>query len=324
MESDRAFLAQFRPHFEKIEEAMDDVVGSHIVLLREISEHSLLGKGKRLRPLLFVLCCQLCGYYEEKRYRLSAVFECLHTASLLHDDVLDNAELRRSKPSASSLWGNSAAVLAGDFFYSIGSSVALEIKNIPFFKVLIDTAIRMVEGQILELGHTHDLHLSRERYFEIITAKTAELMSAACSSGAIVAGADPKKIEPLRAFGMNIGIAFQLIDDLLDYISSEDTFGKPVGKDLREGKITLPLIYALSKIEPDDVGKLGTLFAEDGDEEEYRRLLEIVRKGGDLSRIHQEALGYAHKATSTLESFPDCLEKTELKALAHYVVRRTL
>lgn len=303
---------------------MDDVVGSHIVLLKEITVHSLLGKGKRLRPLLFVLCCQLCGYRKENRYRLSAVFECLHTASLLHDDVLDNAELRRSKPSASRLWGNSAAVLAGDFFYSKGSSVALDIENIPFLKVLIDTAIRMVEGQILELGHVHDLHLSKERYFEIITAKTAELMSAACSSGAIVARAEPRKIEALSAFGMNLGIAFQLIDDLLDYVSSEDTFGKPVGKDLKEGKITLPLIYALSRLEPDDVGKLGSLFENEGDEEEYQRLLEIIRKGGDLSRIHEEAKEYAEKATGNLESFPDCIEKTELKALAHYVVRRSL
>jgi octaprenyl-diphosphate synthase len=317
-------LAQFKPHFAKIEEAMDDVLVSHVALLREIAEHSFLGKGKRLRPLLFVLSCQLCGYREENRYRLSTVFECLHTASLLHDDVLDNAELRRSKPSAPRLWGNPAAVLAGDFFYSKGSSVAMEMKNFPFLNVLIDAAMRMVEGQILELVHTYDLDLSKGGYFDIITAKTAALMSAACASGAHVAGAGPKSIEALKAFGMNLGIAFQLIDDLLDYVSSEETFGKPVGKDLREGKITLPLIYALSRLESDDTERFGTFFQGEADEDEYRQLLEIVRKGGDLNRIRNEAMSYTRKATANLGSFPECSEKKELKALAHYMVHRSL
>lgn len=324
MDLDRKFLDQFDHYFRAINEALTRPLGTRISVIENIGRHSLSGEGKRLRPLLFVLSSQLCGYPGDDSYHVSTIFEYVHTASLLHDDVLDNAEIRRRKPSVRHIWGNSAAILGGDYLYAKASAVAIEANKSEINKVLSDTSARMVEGQFLELDHTHNWQISRDEYMEIIISKTAVLMAAACACGGILAGAEKQAIEHLRDFGLNLGIAFQLIDDVLDYTSCEEEFGKPVGKDLREGKITLPLIYALHDLEIGEVERLADLFKNcRASDEDYARVITMVRNDGIIERIRSEAKGYADKAAGSLGFFPHSSVRASLLALNAYVTERS-
>ncbi len=323
MDSNRIFLDQFDPHFKRINEELSKSLSSRVSLIQDIGKHSLLGEGKRLRPLLFVLSSQLCGYQGDDVYLISTTFEYVHTASLLHDDVIDNADVRRNKPSASHVWGNSAAVLTGDYLSLKASAIALSTNNMEFFKVAVDTATRMTEGQALELVHTHNWNISKDDYMEIITSKTGALMSAACSCGAIIAGAEKETVDHLSQFGLNLGIAFQLMDDVLDYTSSKEAFGKPVGKDLREGKITLPLIYTLSNLEKVEIKGLEDLFKNHkAKEKDYNRIIAMVRNNGAIDRIRSEAKDYVDKAAGFLDFFPGSTFKEDLTGLNAYMVKR--
>ncbi|RJR44273.1 MAG: polyprenyl synthetase family protein [Desulfobacteraceae bacterium] len=324
MDSDRRFLSQFDTHFEAINQALTKPLDTPIPLIRDIGAHSLLGEGKRLRPLLFVLSARLCGYGSRKVYRYSSVFEYIHTASLLHDDVLDNAETRRRKPAVRNVWGNSAAILGGDYFYAKASLVALEIDKSELTRILTETTIRMVEGQFLELNHAHDWRMAKDQYMQIISAKTAELIAAACACGGVVADADRKKVRKLSGFGLNLGISFQLIDDLLDYFSSEEQFGKPVGKDLKEGKITLPLIYALERLKRNEAERLADRFRNNtAKEEEYSKVVALVRQSGVRELIRADAVAYAARAAGFLDSFAESPFKKALLDLNSYLVERS-
>ena len=317
-------LALFEAHFEKINRELNKVFDSRVPLAKEIGTYALLGEGKRLRPLIFVLSCQLCGYGGENLYPLSTVFEYIHTSSLLHDDVLDNAEIRRRKPSSNQIWGNQAAVLEGDFLFSKALSIAVSANSVPFISSLTQATMRMSEGQILELVHTDDLRTGRDDYIQIITAKTAVLISAACGCGAIVSGSSPEIEASLTRFGRSVGIAFQLVDDLLDYTSSEEVFGKPVGKDLLEGKITLPLIYTMAQLEQDEKERFAELFKQrKTDKAAYEALLDRVRHGGVLEKIREEAQGYVDDAATCLRPFQDSAVKTNLLMLIQYIIDRT-
>lgn len=323
MDSSNAILDKYTEHIARINKELKEALTSRVSLVEIIGKHTLLGHGKRLRPLFFVLSCQLCDYHGKDLYLLSTIFEYIHAASLLHDDVLDNAEIRRNKPSANSFWGNHAAVLAGDFFYLTASSIALDSNNMRCLKRISETTRQMTEGQILELTHTHDWKIGKEQYLEIISAKTAVLMSAACACGAIISGAEREAEQSLGQFGLNMGIAFQIMDDLLDYTSSEDVFGKPVGKDLKEGKITLPLIYTLPKIEASERNRLENLFKNhQATEEDYRQLIGLVRSKGALDEIKDEARSYVDRAAGCLSSFPDSPAKRGLLELNRFIVER--
>ena len=324
MDSDRIFLDQFDDHFKRINAELDRNLSTHVRLLEEIGHHSLLGEGKRLRPLLFVLACEMCGYQGIDLYHFSTIFEYIHTASLLHDDVIDNGQIRRKKPTANLVWGNSAAVLSGDVLYSKSFSIAVGCTNIQFLQTLTDTTTRMAEGQVLELVHTHNWHISKNEYMEIIISKTAELISAACACGAIMSSAEKQDVEHLARFGYNLGIAFQLVDDLLDYTSSEEAFGKPVGKDLREGKITLPLIYTLSSLKPDEVRRLEDLFKnQKAADEDYKKLIDLVRNNGVIDRIRSEANAYVDRAAGSLNHFPGSPVRENLAELNAFLIKRS-
>ncbi|MFH1350825.1 MAG: polyprenyl synthetase family protein [Pseudomonadota bacterium] len=324
MNSDEKFLGRFDRHSLRINEELCRNLSTKVPLIEEIGNHSLLGEGKRIRPLLFVISCQLCGFQEEDIYHYSAIFEYIHTASLLHDDVLDNAEMRRRKPSVNHVWGNSAAVLGGDFLISKSLGIAVSTHNLEFLELLTKTTARMTEGQILELYHTHNWHINKDEYMEIIMSKTAVLISSACACGAIISGAERWAIDHLGKFGLYMGIAFQLMDDLLDYTSSEIVLGKPAGKDLREGKITLPLIYALADLEKEEIERLRGLFKNGkAKDEDYVKLIAMVRSNGVVDRIRSEAKVYADKAESSLSIFPDSDRKRDLMHLNSYNLRRT-
>ena len=317
------FLDHFSPHLKEIDDALNQSLGARVPVVADIVRYSLLGAGKRIRPLLFVLSSRLCGYKGEDVYRLSTLFEYVHAASLVHDDVLDNADLRRRKPSVRQVWGNAAAVLGGDFLYSAASAIAVECRNLELIRLLSDLLKRMVEGQFLELEHTHNWKISKTEYMEIITAKTAALMRAACNSGAMVAGADEKTVQHLGDFGSNLGIAFQLMDDLLDYTSSEEVFGKPVGKDLKEGKITLPLVYFVSELERAEVERLAELFkSQKASDQDYQDLVRRVRVNGAIERVRSEASEYIARAGELLKLFPDSPVKQGLLELGGYILTR--
>ena len=317
-------LALFETHFKKINGELQKIFDSRVPLVKEIGKHVLLGRGKRLRPLIFVLSCRLCGFEDEDIYALSTVFEFIHTSSLLHDDVLDNADTRRKKPSSNRIWGNQAAVLEGDFLFSKSLSLAVETGSIPFIGRLTKATMQMSEGQILELVHTEDLKTTRDDYMNIIIAKTAVLISAACGCGAIISGSSPEVESDLSRFGRSVGIAFQMMDDLLDYTSSVEVFGKPVGKDLLEGKITLPLIYTFSELQPDEKEIFVEKFRNrSSDDDAYEFLLNRVRESGVLERIRMEAQGYVDDAASCLKRFPDSTVKTNLLTLIQYIIHRT-
>ena len=323
MNTDSNFLDRFKGHFQEIDKELNRSFNSRVAMIEDIGRYSLLGKGKRLRPLLFVLSSRLCRYEGDDIYLLSTIFEYVHSASLLHDDVIDNAEIRRSKPSASSIWGNSAAVLTGDYLASRAMSIAVGTNKTEFYKMMIDTGARMSEGQFMELEHTDNLNTSKEEYMEIIISKTAELMSACCAGGAIIADAGDEEMESLRKFGLNLGITFQLVDDLLDYTLSEEEFGKPVGKDLREGKVTLPLIYTLSNMEKGELRRLEKIFKNHKtDEKEYEDLITLVRNSGNIEKVRAEAKTFVDKGCGFLEKFPESFYKEELIALNRYIAER--
>ena len=317
-------LAQFKDHFDLINEELYKVFNSRVPVVEEIGRHALLGNGKRLRPLIFILSCELCHYRQDDRYHLSTIFEYIHTASLLHDDVLDNAELRRNRPSANQIWGSHAAVLEGDFLFSKAMAIATGTGSVPFLEKIADTVIQMTEGQILELVNTDNWYMDRDLYMEIITAKTAMLMSTACTCGAIISGADRETTESLARFGLCAGIAFQLIDDLLDYTSTREVFGKPVGKDLREGKVTLPLIYTLEQLETKEQKRLKGLFRDHGHaEEDIRYVMDLVRNTGAIERVLEEARAHVDKAVESLNLFSDSPTKRDLVVLSRHIIDRT-
>lgn len=324
MTSDRQFLTRFDPYFEAINQALSESTGPTLSMIEEIMAHSLLGGGKRLRPLLFVLCAELCGYGKPDVYRYSTVFEYVHAASLLHDDVLDNAETRRKRPAVRNIWGNPAAILGGDFLYTRASAIALECDRSEVIRILSQATKRMVEGQFSELDHVHDWHLRKDQYMEVIISKTAELIAAACRCAGVIADAEAAAIRELGAFGINLGVSFQLIDDLLDYFASEEDFGKPVGKDLREGKITLPLIYALDKMKPEEADRLAERFRQhQATDQEHAETILLVRESGVRERIQAEAGKYASLAADALASFSESGARDSLLALNQYLVERS-
>ncbi|RLF61755.1 MAG: octaprenyl diphosphate synthase [Thermoplasmata archaeon] len=322
--ADTQFLGEFGNYFDRIDEELERSLGSRVPLIQNIGRYSILGKGKRLRPLLFVLSSQLCGYQGEDIYRLSTVFEYIHASSLIHDDVLDHAEMRRKKPSANRVWGNLAAVLSGDFFFSKALFIAIGSHNLQFLDALTNTTVRMAEAEILELSHTNDWKMDRDAYMEVLIGKTAVLISAACACGAIISGVEDRAVDYLREFGLNAGIAFQLIDDLLDYTSCEEELGKPVGNDLKEGKITLPLIYTLSHLGKVERERLEGLFKHHRgeDDEDYFRLIELVRENGIIERIQAEAKAYVDRAARCLDMFPSSSSKEMLLKLNRYIIER--
>ena len=323
MARDNKYFDRFTNHFNEIENELENSFSSSEPLIEEIIRHSLLGEGKRLRPLLFVLSSLMCGYNKKDMYRLSTIFEYIHCASLLHDDVIDNADTRRKKPSASNLWGNTAAVLTGDFLFSMAFNVAIESKNLDILNIVNKTAVRMTEGQVRELVCTGKWNIKEEEYIKIITLKTAELLSVSCEAGAVASNADNRTVEALRGFGLNMGIAFQIVDDLLDYSSSKEEIGKPVGKDFREGKITLPLIYTISDMKKNQLKKFEALLINGSDkEEDYDELINVVRESGNIEKTKEKAQEYVDDAAKYLKDFPASSQRDNLISLNNYMLER--
>lgn len=318
-------VSRIRPDLERIEAEINRQLTTDIPLISVVGRYIMGSGGKRLRPLLMILSARLCGYQGNLDAPLSVVFEFLHAASLLHDDVVDHAEVRRNKPAANTVWGNPAVVLVGDFLYSTSILMTVGYNSVPILKVLSETTTRMAEGEVLQLVHSDDLEIGEKEYIEVITRKTAVLISAACQIGAIFAGGGTAKEQALREYGYNLGIAFQLIDDTLDYTGDAKELGKPVGNDIQEGKATLPLISALRTGLPADRERLREIFsAEMIQPEDFAEVKELVQRSGGIEYTRNMATQRVRAAKEALSIFPDDPTREILTDIADYVIFRRM
>ncbi len=320
------FLAKVAPVKKRAEQHLASNLDSSLDLVKEVGRYILLSGGKRLRPILFLLSVELCGG-DERYDRYSSIFEYLHCASLLHDDVIDEAETRRGKEVASQRWDNPTAILVGDHLFAKSLFLASEAGISKMISVLSDCIARLAEGQILELVHQNDLKTPYATYLEIITAKTAVLLAASTQVGAIVSPSgrprETEQEEALRGYGLDLGIAFQMIDDLLDWAGEEAVVGKPVGQDLQEGKATLPWIHALEQAAPDLRRELLVRAARRPyAPEEWAWLKDRVEELGGLEACRKAAMDHKDRAKMRLEVFAPSPAKELMLELADYVCRR--
>jgi len=317
--------SRIRPDLERIEAEIDRNLSSSVPFISTVGRHIMGSGGKRLRPLLMILSARLCGYQGNHDASLAVVFEFLHASSLLHDDVVDNAEFRRSQPAANVLWGNQGVVLVGDFLYSKSILMTVGYNNIRILQALSEATTKMAEGEVLQLVHADNLEISEQEYLEVITRKTAVLISAACQIGAIFGGGEAEQEKALSTYGLNLGIAFQLIDDTLDYTGDVKELGKPVGNDIQQGKATLPLIFALRNGGPYERKRLRELFnSEQIPPEYFLEIRELVTQSGGIAYCRRLASEYVEKAKAALRILPLHPTKEILLDVSEYVIcRRT-
>lgn len=316
-------LALIETELKNVELQFRRDLQSDVHLIRKVGEYLLSSGGKRIRPALLILSAKLCGYEGERHVSMASVIEFIHTATLLHDDVVDNASLRRGIASANTLWGNEASVLVGDYLFSKSFSIIVEDGDLGILRVISDATTKIAEGEVLQLASMSDLAMTEEKYLDVVKSKTAVLLATACHVGALLGGACGEREIALRDFGMDVGIAFQLIDDTLDYVSSEEKFGKSIGHDLEEGKVTLPLIHTLKQCSPSEKKQiedviLSATLQDDG----FRRVVSLVSTYGGIEYTIQTAREYVERGKSRLESFPESPYRQALLSLADHVVTR--
>src|SRR5580704_5240890 len=288
-----------------------------------INQYLQSGGGKRLRPILVLLCGRLFGKTHPGLIRMAAVVEMIHTATLVHDDVIDIAKTRRGRPSINVVWGNHTSVLAGDWLYMQAFHVALRERNFAILDVLITLTQMMVEGELLQLERIGKIGVTEADYMELIDRKTASLFSGCARLGALSNGAEETSEARLGEYAWNLGIAFQLIDDILDFTSREKILGKPVGNDLREGKVTLPLIYALETAEPEERKLVETVLTDGNyDQVPFSKILQILNKHHGIERAHERASEFTEKARSIVAEFPNSPYQKALNAVTDLVTGR--
>ena len=295
---------------------------SDVALIEQVAEYIIGAGGKRMRPMLVLLAAGALGYRGSDQHELAAIVEFIHTATLLHDDVVDESELRRGRETANALFGNSASVLVGDFLYSRSFQMMVGLNNMRVMQVLADTTNTIAEGEVLQLLNAHDPDTDEERYFTVIRYKTAELFQAAARLGAIVANATPQQEQSMAALGLHLGLAFQLIDDLLDYSGAIEQTGKNVGDDLAQGKVTLPLIRAMACAN-DSERLLIRQAIKDGGRVALPQIVRIVHATGALDYVKQRAEAEADAAKFALNAFPNSNFTECLLKLCEFAVART-
>jgi octaprenyl-diphosphate synthase len=288
-----------------------------------MGQYLQLGGGKRLRPAMVLLSAGLCGYQGPSAIKMGAVVEIVHTATLIHDDIIDGAEVRRGRASANSRWGNHISVLAGDWMYMQSFQIALRERNFRILDLLINLTQLMVEGELMQLEQLGRIDVTEQEYSELVYRKTACLFSVCAQLGAVVAGQPPERERDLAEFGRNLGMAFQLVDDLLDFTADEATLGKPVGNDLREGKVTLPAIHTLARCTPEECGLIATVVTERGFRTvSQREIVELIERYEAPAAVKRRASEYSARALDHLEPFPDSPYKRALQAVPEFVLNR--
>ena len=299
-----------------IRESLD----SNVVLIRQIAEYIIGSGGKRLRPMLVVLAARACGYNGPHHVTLAAIIEFIHTATLLHDDVVDESDLRRGRETAHAVWGNAASVLVGDFLYSRSFQMMVTVESMRVMEVLSDATNTIAEGEVEQLLNMHDPEVSEQGYFSVIEKKTAKLFEAACQLGAVLTG-QPQLEVPLARFGRELGAAFQVADDVLDYTANAETLGKNIGDDLAEGKPTLPLILSRKHLAGDDRELIDATIREGGIER-IDEIVRLIRQCGALDESRAAAMARAEAASESIACLPASQWKDAMETLASYSVSR--
>jgi octaprenyl-diphosphate synthase len=295
---------------------------SNVGIVDLIARYIIRQKGKKIRPLLVLLSAKLAGGISERSYRGAVLVELLHTATLIHDDVVDNADKRRGMWSINALFKNKVAVLMGDYLLSRGLMIAVDGKDFDFLSTITNAVKRMSEGELLQIRKTRKLDIDEETYFKVISDKTASLIETCCSIGASSATENIEHIEALKNFGHSLGMSFQIRDDILDYEGSTRIIGKPVGGDIKEKKITLPLIYSLNKVSKGEAARIRKIIKNGNDKTKVNEIMQFVNDNDGIEYALSVSKNYTLKAHKTLELFPDSQAKQSLKALVDFVAER--
>jgi octaprenyl-diphosphate synthase len=310
------------PDMAKVDSLIVARMQSPVSVIPSLAEHLIAAGGKRLRPLLTVAAARLCGTESDAFVKLSAAVEFIHTATLLHDDVVDSSQLRRGKVAAHLIWGAPSSVLVGDFLFARAFELMVESGSLQSLEILARASRVIAEGEVMQLMRSQDLNLGQDVYLEIIAAKTAELFAAAAEAGAVAAGADQARSDALRAYGMNLGLAFQLTDDALDYGGATETLGKNAGDDFREGKATLPLLLAIARTPRDADFWARAVGRHEQTDADFRRARELIVGTGAIESTLDLAADYAERAKQALAAFPANDWRESLEALADFSVSR--
>ena len=306
---------------ESVNQLIRARLASDVLLINQISGHIIAAGGKRLRPMLVVLAARALGATGPQPHQLAAIIEFIHTSTLLHDDVVDESDLRRGRKTANALWGNAPSVLVGDFLYSRSFQLMVELDSMPVMRVLADTTNQIAEGEVLQLLHVHNPDTDEAAYLRVIERKTAVLFAAATRLGALQAGASEAVQQRLHDYGMNLGLAFQIADDVLDYTADAAALGKNLGDDLAEGKATLPLIHAMAHSSETVRARLREI-VEAGDASAMPEVLAAIGQTGGIGYSQQRAAHYATLAGSALDGLPDSPWLQALRGLSHYATAR--
>lgn len=307
--------------FDAVNHLIIDKIQSQVGLIDDLSKHLIQSGGKRLRPLIVLLSSHACNYHGKDHIRMAAVVEFFHTATLLHDDVVDESTLRRGRETANSIWGSKASILVGDYLFTQSFEVMVEVNNTELLKLISNTSHQICCGEVKQLSNRHNPSLSFEDYFEVIKAKTALLFAAASETGAHLAGKDKQTQERLYAYGLHLGNAFQLIDDALDYCSDAETMGKNVGDDLADGKATLPLLHALehgNALQKEQIKESllkGTL-------DYLPEIKQAIKETGAIEFTHNFARKEIDLAIDALQILPDSAYKEAMVELAYFALNR--
>ncbi len=321
-----ALIEVVGPDLGRVNEMIVARMHSPVALIPQLAGHLVAAGGKRLRPLLTLASARLCGYEDGERHcALAACVEFIHTATLLHDDVVDESLLRRGRDSANAVWGNKASVLVGDFLFSRSFELMVEDGSLEVLRILSHASSVIAEGEVHQLITANDLETTEDQYLEVIRGKTAQLFAAACRIGAVVADRPTEEAEALDAYGMNLGIAFQLVDDYLDYSAKQQELGKTVGDDFADGKMTLPVILAFAQGNEEEQAFWRRCLEEQEMDEngaDLARAMELMRKYDTLTATVNRARDYGAAAHAALEVFPDNAAKAALAGIIDFCIER--
>lgn len=316
------FLEPIQEEMKVFQSYFRNSMKSSVALVDLVTRYIIKQKGKKLRPVLVFLSAKTVGQINEATYRAATLIELLHTATLVHDDVVDEAETRRGLPSINSVWKNKVAVLIGDYLLARGLLLSVNNNDFEFLKKISNTVKRMSEGELLQISKTRKLNNNIETYFRIISDKTASLFSTCTQLGALSSSGDPEIASDFEKFGENLGIAFQIKDDIFDFAGNKNLLGKPVGNDLREKKMTLPLLAAFSVSSKSEIKDIKKLIDKNISTKDYQRIIDFVTEKGGIKFAEEKAYEYVNNGLSIINKYPDSEGKTALIALAKYIVER--
>ena len=310
-----------RDDMDAVDRLISTSLESDVALVSQVSQYIVTSGGKRLRPLLVLLAVRALGYEGKQHIRSAAIIEFIHTATLLHDDVVDSSARRRGRDTANTVFGNQASVLVGDFLYSRAFQMMVDIDSMRVMQILSDATNTIAAGEVMQLMNVHDPDITEESYRQVIYRKTARLFEAGAQIAAVLAGRDPADEVAMVTYGQNLGAAFQLVDDALDYNASADELGKNLGDDLAEGKATLPLIYAMQQAVPEDKELIRNAIVEGG-LDQLERITAIIKTTGALEYTARRAQEAADTAIAALSDIPDSAHKQALIAIAEFSIQR--